>query len=99
MRLVLTLRNVVFLAGLWLLSAGSAVYGQSFDTPGAFNPIVPGYFADPTIKKFGDLYFLYSTTDGNGGGRAPAQVWVSADFHNWTLVPMNCLPQVRTTGT
>jgi hypothetical protein len=60
-----------------------------FDTPGASNPIVPGYFADPTIKKFGDTYFLYSTTDGNGGGRAPSQVWVSDDFVDWTLVPMN----------
>ena len=62
---------------------------DDFDTPGAFNPIVPGYFADPTIKKFGDTYYLYTTTDGNGGGRAPSQVWVSKDFHNWTLVPMN----------
>ena len=51
-----------------------------FDMPGIYNPIVPGYFADPTIKKFGDTYYLYTTTDGNGGGRAPSQVWVSKDF-------------------
>lgn len=62
---------------------------QRFDKPGALNPIIPGYFADPTIKKFGETYYLYSTTDGNGGGRAPSQVWVSQDFVNWTLVPMN----------
>ncbi|XZE21750.1 family 43 glycosylhydrolase [Pirellulaceae bacterium SH449] len=74
---------------LFLLCECSRVKGQNFDAPGAFNPIVPGYFADPTIKKFGDHYYLYSTTDGNGGGRAPSQVWVSRDFHNWTLVPMN----------
>ena len=67
----------------------SELVADDFDTPGAFNPIVPGYFADPTIKKFGDTYYLYTTTDGNGGGRAPSQVWVSKDFHNWTLVPMN----------
>jgi len=60
-----------------------------FDAPGNFNPIVPGYFADPTLKKFGDTYYLYATTDGNGGGRGPATVWVSKDFVNWTLVPMN----------
>ncbi len=36
-----------------------------FDTPGALNPIIPGYFADPTVKKFGDTYYFYSTTDGN----------------------------------
>lgn len=60
-----------------------------FDAPGAFNPILPGYFADPTIQKFGDTYYLYSTTDGNGGGRGPSQVWLSEDFVNWTLCPMN----------
>lgn len=61
----------------------------AFDAPGNFNPIVPGYFADPTIRKFADTYYLYATTDGNGGGRGPAQVWLSRDFVNWTLVPMN----------
>lgn len=60
-----------------------------FDTLGAFNPILPGYFADPTIKKFGETYYIYTTTDGNGGGRGPSQVWMSDDFLNWTLVPMN----------
>ena len=73
------------LAGV--LAAGTAP--AAFDTPGNFNPIVPGYFADPTIKKFDGLYYLYATTDGNGGGRGPATVWVSANFVDWTLVPMN----------
>lgn len=57
--------------------------------PGAGNPLVPGYFADPTIKKFGDTYYLYATTDGNGGGYGPAQVWTSKDFVNWTNQRMN----------
>ncbi len=61
----------------------------AIDAPGNFNPIVPGYFADPTIKRFGDTFFLYATTDGNGGGRGPATAWVSRDFVNWVLVPMN----------
>ncbi len=81
--------GVLFLLAMWLGCTTTAVFSQSFDSPGAFNPIVPGYFADPTIKKFGDHYYLYSTTDGNGGGRAPSQVWVSKDFLHWTLVPMN----------
>ena len=25
-----------------------------WNTPGAGNPFIPGYFADPTIRKFGD---------------------------------------------
>ena len=47
---------------------------DTFDAPGNCNPIVPGYFADPTIKQFGDTFYLYATTDGNGGGRGPATV-------------------------
>ena len=44
------------------------------------NPIIPGYFADPTVKKFGDTYYMYATTDGSGAGFGPAQVWTSKDF-------------------
>lgn len=59
-----------------------------WDAPGAGNPFIPGYFADPTIKKFGDTYYLYATTDGNGNGYGPAQVWLSRDFRNWTNLTM-----------
>jgi hypothetical protein len=62
---------------------------QSPTAPGNMNPIIPGYFADPTIKKFGDTYYMYATTDGNGGGLGPSQVWTSKDFVNWTFQDMN----------
>ena len=73
----------------FLCCASLAPAADSLDAPGNFNPIVPGYFADPTIKQFGDTFYLYATTDGNGGGRGPATVWLSKDFVNWVLVPMN----------
>ncbi|WP_345329324.1 family 43 glycosylhydrolase [Mucilaginibacter defluvii] len=57
--------------------------------PGNGNPIIPGYFADPTVKKFGDTYYIYATTDGNGGGHGPSQVWTSKDFVNWIMHDMN----------
>ena len=60
-----------------------------WNTPGAGNPFLPGYFADPTIRKFGDTYYLYATTDGTGNGYGPAQVWVSKDFYNWKNIVMN----------
>lgn len=62
---------------------------SGFDAPQAGNPVLPGYFADPTVKKFGDTYYIYATTDGSGAGFGPAQVWTSKDFVNWTLLPMN----------
>ncbi|WDF55840.1 family 43 glycosylhydrolase [Mucilaginibacter sp. KACC 22063] len=53
------------------------------------NPIIPGYFADPTVRKFGDTFYIYATTDGNGGGHGPSQVWTSKDFVNWQMKDMN----------
>lgn len=52
-----------------------AAQKAAYNTPGAGNPILPGYFADPTIKKFGDTYYIYATTDGSGAGFGPAQLW------------------------
>lgn len=77
-------------AVLWCLPVLITVRGDTpFDAPGNFNPLVPGYFADPTVKQFDGTFYLYTTTDGNGGGRGPATVWVSKDFVDWVLVPMN----------
>ncbi|MBO4801794.1 MAG: family 43 glycosylhydrolase [Bacteroidaceae bacterium] len=67
----------------------SPVSGPSWNAPGNMNPFIPGYFADPTIRKFGDTYYLYATTDGTGNGYGPAQVWVSKDFVNWKNIVMN----------
>lgn len=80
-----------------LLSAGVAVSEapasaqepKAYNAPQTGNPIIAGYFADPTIRKFGDTYYIYATTDGNGGGLGPSQVWVSKDFVNWSIMPMN----------
>lgn len=80
-----------FIAGILLLGNGLSAKAQElkYDSPGTGNPIIPGYFADPTVVKFGDTYYVYATTDGNGGGLGPSQVWTSKDFVNWTLMPMN----------
>ncbi len=67
----------------------SPTVGTTWNAQGNANPFIPGYFADPTIKKFGDKYYLYATTDGTGNGYGPAQVWVSYDFVNWKNVVMN----------
>jgi len=67
----------------------SPVVGTAWNAAGNMNPFIPGYFADPTIRKFGDTYYLYATTDGTGNGYGPAQVWVSKDFINWRNFVMN----------
>ena len=67
-----------------ILSQPDQQQPAQWNTPGAGNPFIPGYFADPTIRKFGDTYYLYATTDGTGNGYGPAQVWTSKDFRTWT---------------
>lgn len=87
-------KNILFIC-LSLITF--SIYGQKkqetkevkYNTPAAGNPIIPGYFADPTVQKFGDTYYIYTTTDGTGLGVGPAQVWKSKDFVNWTIAPMN----------
>lgn len=82
------MKKIAFL--LFILFLAKNIYAQKdYNAQNTGNPILPGYFADPTIKKFGDTYYLYATTDGSGAGFGPAQVWSSKDFVNWTLMPMN----------
>lgn len=55
------------LKGLALAAALLAAPAQ------AHNPIVPGWYADPEIRQFGEQYWIYPTTsDDNGTHDAPA---------------------------
>ena len=85
------MRKLLQIAALSLLATSiqAQALPAEWNTPGAGNPLLPGYFADPTIKKFGDTYYIYATTDGTGNGYGPAQVWMSKDFVNWRNVTMN----------
>ncbi len=56
---------------------------MDINAPGAGNPILPGWFADPTIKKFGDIYYIYATTDNEMLASGVPTVWYSKDFKNW----------------
>lgn len=82
-------RLLLALAATASAFAPDAAADVAFNAPGALNPVIPGYFADPTIRKFGDTYYIYATTDGSGAGFGPAQLWQSKDLVNWTLMPMN----------
>lgn len=80
-------RLFVILAGVFVLC--SIVYADSHIAGNNGNPVVPGYFADPTVRKFGDTYYMYATTDGTNLGTSPASVWTSKDFVNWTYHTLN----------
>ena len=80
------MKNILLLLILVLLALVGSLHAQEamkFNSPGAKNPILPGYFADPTIKKFGDIYYIYATTDNEMLGSGAPTVWYSKDFQNW----------------
>lgn len=51
------------------------------------NPMIPGYFADPSVVEFKGKYYLYATADPWGTGFLSC--WVSDDFQNWTFNRLN----------
>lgn len=61
----------------------------NYDLTTESNPLLPGYFADPTIKKFGDTFYLYATTDGVKLASGEPQVWLTKDFVNWYNTEMD----------
>ena len=77
----ITLSFFPFLVFLFCYSVSLAA--NSYTGQGNRNPLVPGYFADPTIKKFGDTFYLYATTDGVKLASGEPTVWISKDFVNW----------------
>ncbi|UCH14189.1 MAG: family 43 glycosylhydrolase [Bacteroidales bacterium] len=78
------IRNfALFFTMLFLLFTGITAADTTYYSPGNFNPVLPGYFGDPTVKKFGDTYYIYATTDGIRLASGEPQVWMSKDFVNW----------------
>lgn len=49
------------------------------------NPILKGEYADPDIRKFGDTYYIYPTTDGfTSWSGTKFSVFSSKDRKNWS---------------
>ena len=55
--------------------------------PHSANPIVPGYYADPSLVQHGGHYYIYATLDPWGGDTLGC--WESSDFKNWTYRVLN----------
>ena len=55
--------------------------------PGSANPLLPGYFADPSILEHAGKFFIYATLDPWGGNTLGC--WESPDFKQWTYRILN----------
>lgn len=62
----------------------SEVSGRSADCT---NPVLPGYYADPSLVQYDGKSYIYATLDPWGGETLGC--WESADFRNWTYRELN----------
>ncbi|KQS36785.1 family 43 glycosylhydrolase [Pedobacter sp. Leaf194] len=61
-----------------------------FDSPKTGNPLLPGYFADPTIIESKGTYYIYATSDmPSWNDITRMAVWSSKDFVNWKCDYLN----------
>lgn len=51
------------------------------------NPVLPGYFADPSVVQLNGTYYMYATADP--WGTDFLSCWTSDDFHNWEWHKLN----------
>lgn len=70
-----------------LLTGASPRHDVDALSPGARNPLLPGYFADPSILRYGGEWFIYATIDPWGGDTLG--LWRSRDFRNWSFSTPN----------
>jgi hypothetical protein len=67
-----------------LVASGGEVAGLD---PCSANPILPGYFADPSIVQYQGHEYIYATLDPWGGDTLGC--WESPDFKHWTYRVLN----------
>ena len=61
-----------------------------FNSPNTHNPLVPGYYADPTIIEDNGNFYIYATSDmPNWNDTNKMAVWSSKDFVNWKADYLN----------
>ncbi|MDQ8202229.1 family 43 glycosylhydrolase [Pelagicoccus sp. SDUM812003] len=84
------LKSHYILAGLvaaLCFSTATSFAQKSGEEAGNANPILPGYYADPSIVSYQGKHYIYATIDPWGGEQLSC--WESTDFKNWTLHLLN----------
>ena len=81
-------------------TTGAGGAGTAWNSPSTGNPIIPGYFADPSVfyDSGTKIFYLYTTTDGSWITYASQPtVWSSTDFVHWKSQAM-VLPSIWPTS-
>jgi beta-xylosidase len=70
-----------------LLTTGIRAAEPPGREPGSANPILPGYYADPSVVRHDGKFFVFATLDPWGGETLGC--WESSDFKHWTYRILN----------
>lgn len=75
--------------GCVVLSVGSGTYEFSATRPeiAAGNPVFPGWYADPEIRRFDGRYWIYPTTSAKYDEQLHFDAFSSTDLATWTKHP------------
>ncbi len=68
-------------------ASDSAAALRPAEQPHAANPILPGYYADPSFVRHEGVNYIFATLDPWGGDSLGC--WASSDFGNWTFRELN----------
>lgn len=60
---------------------------EIWNAPASANPILPGYYADPSLVRHEGNYYIYATLDPWGGRTLGC--WESTDFKHWIYRELN----------
>jgi arabinoxylan arabinofuranohydrolase len=79
--------KLALLASLSLTALPAAADAMPGRAPHSANPILPGYYADPSVVQEDGKTFIYATLDP--WGDKTLGCWESSDFKNWTYRVLN----------
>ncbi len=81
------MKRYLTVISLLVLSVFLGESRKAFSETTLHNPIIPGYFADPSIVEHEGTFYMYATVDPWGADYLAC--WVSKDFQNWTFHKLN----------
>lgn len=89
------MKNIIALFACLILAACGST-GKQDSVSELRNPILPGYFADPSIVEHNGKFYMYVTADP--WGAEFLSCWESEDFQNWTFNKLNWPTKIECTS-
>lgn len=80
---VMKLSKLASLLGVAAAAANGFSSGLNLTTAEAGNPIFDGWFADPEIRVYDDVFWIFATTSVAFDNQKHFDAWSSTDLAHW----------------